>query len=44
MNNNKNFNLMNDILLKFILSFSIKDDKRYKYEYYENIYFSAERN
>ena len=39
MNNNENFDLMNNISSKFTLSSSIKDNKKYKYKYYENFTF-----
>ena len=44
MNNDKNFNSMSDISSKFASSSLIKDDKKYRYEHCENIYFSDERN
>ena len=44
MNNDKNFNSVSDISSKFASSSLIKNDEKYRYEYYENIYFSDERN
>ena len=44
MNNDENFDSMSDISSKSILLSLIEDDEKYRYEYYEDVYFSDKRS
>ena len=44
MNNDENFDPVNDTSSESASSSSAEDDERYRYEHYEDVYFSDERS